>query len=103
VRVKESRERKKAQSLGIPQPKKKPRVATPILISDEQRFADFVQLTRGNNIPENERKFIKQKLPGEWKTVFNWQKENKTPDANWRGLTEKMKILFRRDLWAVHH
>lgn len=94
-RVKKSRERQKANRFGQASPKRKPKETPIIPISEEQRFADFLQLARGNNTPEHERLFIKRKLPGEWKIVFEWLKE-KRPDTIWLGLNEKTKAIFRR-------
>ncbi|MBI4524375.1 MAG: hypothetical protein HY695_11260 [Deltaproteobacteria bacterium] len=101
ARVKVSREKKKEKRLGI-KPAKRKAKEPPSLITEPQRFAEFLNLARGNVIPRSELAlFIKRKIPGDWRTVKGWLRKNESPDAIWLKVSDKTKDVFREDLWKA--
>lgn len=100
ARVAASRERQKAKALGLKPPKKKAKEPPISSVTDEQRFADFLQMANGSVIPGSELAlFIEKKVRGEWRTVTGWLKDKHSPDAIWTGITENTKDAFR-DFWG---
>ena len=100
MRVKASREKQKADAQGLKPPEKKLPEPPPSLITDAHRFADFLKMANGSIIPgSREALFIKKKIPGEWRTVMGWLKDERPPDAIWTTVAENTKDTFR-DFWG---
>jgi len=65
-------------------------------IGDEQRFAEFLNRTKGSVPAGTELAlFIKRKIPGDWRMVKSWHTKNQAPGVIWSNLPPRTKWVFR--------
>lgn len=65
-----------------------------------QRFADFLVKARGNTNAQMSVGPTIKRIPGGWKTVNGWLKEQKggkSPGQIWQGLSDQERKLFREE------
>jgi hypothetical protein len=67
--------------------------------ADEQRFAEFLNRTKGSVYAGSDLAlFIKRKIPGDWRTVKRWHTINQAADSVWLNLPPGTKGVFR-EFW----